>query len=254
MRVRILAFALAAASCFAAHEGGSRERTFVQALEAFDRAKSPEDFRRAAELFESMLQDGYKNGAVYYNLGNAWMKAGEHGRAIAAYRKAQPFRPRDPYLQANLNQALSTAPGKLPPAPQPWWRQVFFWKDWFAIPEKFMVATALGLIAFLLALAALKWTPSRAALNRAALTLAALSVLAGIEASMSWSDASDTRHAVVVKETIARKGNSAEYQAAFDQPLKDGAEFTVLEQRGDWVFGHFEGAGDAWVPRDAIVQ
>ena len=54
---------------------------------------------------------------MYYNLGNAYFRAGEYGRAIAAYRKAKPYRPRDPYLEANLRQALSVAPGRLPEPP-----------------------------------------------------------------------------------------------------------------------------------------
>src|ERR1700678_3289368 len=85
---------------------GTRERTFVHALEVFDAAKAPDDYRESAALLESLLADGFKNGAVFYNLGNAYFRAGEYGRSIAAYRKAKPYRPRDPYLEANLRQVL----------------------------------------------------------------------------------------------------------------------------------------------------
>src|SRR5579864_1473103 len=117
-------------------EPGTRERTFVRALEVFDAAKSPEEYRSSAALLESLLADGYRNGAVYYNLGNAYFRAGEYGRSIAAYRKAKPYRPRDPYLEANLRQALSVAPGRLPEPPPPWWRHVLFWSGWLSFPEK----------------------------------------------------------------------------------------------------------------------
>src|SRR5262249_36809000 len=79
-----------------AAEPGTRERTFLHALEVFDAAKAAADYRESAALLESLLTDGFKNGAVYYNLGNAYFRAGEYGRAIAAYRKAKAFRPRDP--------------------------------------------------------------------------------------------------------------------------------------------------------------
>src|SRR4029077_10845798 len=82
--------------------------------EVFDSAKTPQDYAESAALLESLLADGFRNGAVYYNLGNAWFRAGQYGRAIAAYRKAKAYRPRDPYLDANLRQALSVAPGRLP--------------------------------------------------------------------------------------------------------------------------------------------
>src|SRR5215831_15904078 len=95
-------------------EPAARGRTFLRAIEVFDAAKTTQDYREAAALLESLLADGFRNGAVYYNLGNAYYRAKEYGRAIAAYRKAKPYRPRDPYLEANLRQALAVAAGRLP--------------------------------------------------------------------------------------------------------------------------------------------
>jgi tetratricopeptide (TPR) repeat protein len=232
----------------------SRDRIFVQALEAFDKAKTDDDYRHVAETLETLLADGYQNGAVYYNLGNAWMKAGEHGRAIAAYRKALPLRPRDPYLVANLNHAIATAPGRLPQPPQEWWRNIFFWQNWLSLPEKFSAMMILFSLATVLALAALKWTAARRQLYSAAAFFVLLGVLAGVDGWIGWSEVEHSRHAVVVAESVARKGNSNEYEKAFDQPLKDGAEFTIIERRGDWVFGHFEGAGDGWLPKSNVVE
>ena len=94
-------------------DSGDRQRIFVKALELFDEAKKPEDYLESARSFESILKDGYQSGVVYYNLGNAYYRAGEYGRAILNYRKAKFFRPRDPYLAANLQQAISMAPGRL---------------------------------------------------------------------------------------------------------------------------------------------
>jgi len=73
-----------------AAEPGSRERTFVRALEVFDAAKTSGDYRESAALLESLLADGLQSGAVYYNPGNAYFRAGEYGRSIAAYRQAKP--------------------------------------------------------------------------------------------------------------------------------------------------------------------
>src|SRR5262245_45208005 len=139
--MRSIAFALlvlssALTSASIAAEPGDRQRTFVRALELFDAAKTPADYRASAALLESLLSDGYRNGAVFYNLGNAYFRAGEIGRAIAAYRKAKFYRPRDPYLDANLRQALSVAPGRLAEPPIPWWKHVLFWSGWLSFPEK----------------------------------------------------------------------------------------------------------------------
>ena len=61
-----------------------------------------------------------------------------------------------------------------------------------------------------------------------------------LDAGLAFADVDWSRHGVVTRETIARKGIGKDYEPAFDQPLKDGAEFTVLSENGDWIFGHFE--------------
>src|SRR5258708_4463609 len=151
----LIALALWSPGVATAAESGTRERTFLRALEVFDAAKTPHDYGESAALLESLLTDGYRNGAVYYNLGNAYFRAGQYGRAIAAYRKAKSYRPRDPYLDANLRQALSVAPGRLPEPPSPWWRHVLFWSGWLSFPEKSYAAFAGFLMAALAASAAL---------------------------------------------------------------------------------------------------
>ncbi|MBS0262467.1 MAG: hypothetical protein JSS02_11000 [Planctomycetes bacterium] len=235
-----------------AGEPGTRERTFLRALEMFDVAKTPADYRESALQFESLLSDGYRNGAVYYNLGNAWFRAGEYGRAIAAYRKAQPFRPRDVYLEANLRQALAVAPGKLPAAPAPWWSHVLFWTGWLSFPEKVYLAFGGLLVSALLSALSALWRNSRLAWSSGAVL--AVGLVFALDAGLAYRDIAWPRSAVVTQETVARKGIGQNYEPAFDQPLKDGAEFTILSEHGDWVFGHFAGIGDGWLRREHIVR
>jgi tetratricopeptide (TPR) repeat protein len=235
-----------------AAEPGTRERTFIRALEVFDAAKGPKDYHEAATLLESLLADGFRNGAAYYNLGNAYFRAGEYGRAIAAYRKAKTYRPRDPYLAANLQQALSAAPGRLPEPPPPWWRHVLFWSGSLSFPEKVRAAFAGLVLAALLSCAALLLRRPRVYGIGAGLVAAAAVI--GLDAGLDYADFAGSRHGVVTTETIARKGIGKDYEAAFDQPLKDGAEFTVLSENGDWIFGHFEGIGDGWLRREHTVR
>jgi tetratricopeptide (TPR) repeat protein len=231
---------------------GERQRTFIRALEVFDTAKTPREYRESAALLESLLADGFRNGAVYYNLGNAYFRAGDYGRAISAYRKAKPYRPRDPYLDANLRQALSAAPGHLPDPPALWWSHVLFWSAWLSFPEKANTAFAGYLLAALLAAGALFLRRPRVYWMAAALVIGA-TVLA-LDAGLAYADIGWSRHGVVTADTIARKGIGKDYEAAFDQPLKDGAEFTILSESGDWIFGHFEGIGDGWLRREHTTR
>ena len=108
----LIAATLIVASGMAAYVGCGRgvdfeaAHAFQQAQTAFDQAASPEDFLKVAGMYQSILDRGLVSGAVLYNQGNAMMRAGERGRAIAAYREATRYRPTDPYLQANLRYAL----------------------------------------------------------------------------------------------------------------------------------------------------
>src|SRR5205823_1595380 len=49
--------------------------------------------------------------ALLFNLGNAFFKNGQVGRAIAAYREAEQIDPRDPDIRANLKFVLGAVPG-----------------------------------------------------------------------------------------------------------------------------------------------
>ena len=56
------------------------------------------------------LDRGQISGAVLYNQGNAFMQAGQRGRAIAAYRQARRYLGPDLFLEANLAYALGNQP------------------------------------------------------------------------------------------------------------------------------------------------
>ncbi len=233
-------------------ESGTREPAFVRALELFDSAKSADDYRESANVLESMLADGFQSGAVYYNLGNAYYRAGEFGRAILNYRKAKPYRPRDSYLAANLEQALSVAPGRLSEPPRPWWNHVLFWTDWVSVSTK-LRSFFLGMSsAAVLTALAIVFRVRR--LRFATFALVLVSVVIGIDGWLCDPQFNPSRRAVITGETIARKGIGNSYEPAFNQPLRDGAEFQILEETSDWTFGHFGGIGDGWVRNEFVAR
>ena len=235
-----------------AAEPGSYERSFVRALELFDGAKSPEEYRESAQVLESILADGLRNGAVYYNLGNAYYRAGDYGRAILNYRKAKPYLPGYPYLAANLEQALAAAPGRLAEPPDAWWSHVLFWTDWLSFPAKvYAFFWGLSLAAVALAVAAFLRV-SRLSLPIALLVFCSLAI--GLDAALSDTEITGFRRGVITGETTARKGTDTSYEAAFDQPLRDGAEFQILNETHDWTLGHFEGIGDGWVRNEFVAR
>ena len=233
-------------------------RKFQLAQQSFDMAllqngdsgQSGEEFLRAAVLYQEILDAGFVSGAVLFNQGNAFMGAGQRGRAIACYRQAKRYRPRDPLLDLALRTALDTDDARRDRALVDY---VLFWQDWISYGGKFRLAGGMAAVAFLVALGALfagrrRWV---AYCGWAAL---ALTLLMAASAAYDWYRFDGVEHGVVVVEqAVARKGNADSFEPAFTQPLAEGTEFVVVERRGDWFFLGLPGAKEGWVKRDEVV-
>jgi hypothetical protein len=241
-----LIVAAAGASC---GRGPDREvsRRLQEAQAAFLEAAAPEDYLHVAALYQEVLDGGFVNGAVLFNQGNAFMRAGKKGRAVAAYRRAERYRARDPNLAANLELALGrpAAPGR-----RTLLDHFFFWQRWLSYAEKFRVAAAAGGLALLFGLWGL--LAGRSTLRRSA-TLAALflTTLLSASAALDWYRYDVVGQGVVVAvETVARKGNAESFASAFSAPLKEGTEFTLREDRGDWLRIRLTGGLEGWIRRE----
>ncbi len=250
-RFILLATTMAVVGC-----GGSasleQARQFEQAGQKLQEASTPQDSLEAASAYEALLDSGLESGAVYYNLGNAYLQAGQKGRAIAAYQQATRYRPRDPYLAANL----ANARGDLARIAdeRSWSRRMLFWQDWVSLPDKLRITAILATIAFALGLVALLRDAWRKPLRRAAGVALGGTLLSGLSLAVEVSDTKFTQHGVIVEDgTVARKGNAETYEAAFTEALDEGVEFTVLERRGDWVHLRLGRDLDGWIPEAKAV-
>ncbi len=63
------------------------------------------DFAGALEIYRQITGQGMENGKIYYNMGNAYFKSGELGKAILAYEQALKYLPRDEDIKTNLEFA-----------------------------------------------------------------------------------------------------------------------------------------------------
>jgi tetratricopeptide (TPR) repeat protein len=225
-------------------------RKYQRALETFDQAASAEDYLRSAALYQEIIGRGVVSGALLYNQGNAYMRAGRRGRAIACYRQALMYRPRDPQLLANLQLALG--PGTSLHPPRVLLDYVFFWQDWISYPGKVQATAWLAGVAFTLGVLAL-FVPPRRVFRRAGWGVLAAAAILGASAVYDWYRFERTERGVVVQaEVVARKGNADSYDPAFTAPLKEGTEFLVVERRGAWLHVELAGGQGGWVPQAAV--
>lgn len=70
----------------------------------------------AVQIYTQLVAQGVRDGALFYNLGNAYFQQGDLRRAIVSYEQAAQLTPRDPDVRQNL--ALARGQAKVA-APQP---------------------------------------------------------------------------------------------------------------------------------------
>jgi tetratricopeptide (TPR) repeat protein len=71
-------------------------------------------YAEAAKGYELVLADKVYSPEIFFNLGNAYFKAGDSARALLNYRRAWYFIPGDPDLRANMQLAAKSAGVTLP--------------------------------------------------------------------------------------------------------------------------------------------
>lgn len=225
------------------------EAAFLRAQKAFDSAKTQTDYLLAASLFQRLIDQGMESGAVFYNQGNAYMRGGQRGRAIACYRQAKRYLPRDGRLEANLQYALRNSATR---AGRPLMEYVLFWQDWLSYPEKFRLSTLTAAITFALALGGLFY--SQGWWRRAAALALLCTVILGCSAIYDWYRFTQIRYGVVSSsEAIARKGNAESYEPALTAPLAEGVEFKLVDVRGDWLLVRLPAGQEGWLKSSDVV-
>lgn len=77
-------------------------KDLVKANAAYREAK----YSDAIAGYEGVLNHGLESAQLYYNLGNAYFKAGQTGKAVLNYERAKRLAPRDMDLLANLKYVV----------------------------------------------------------------------------------------------------------------------------------------------------
>ncbi len=219
------------------------ESAFSEALDvansgAFS-SRIEEAFSEAALEFESCASEGIRPGPSWYNAGNAWFKAGEIGRAIASYRKAEAYRPFDERLQESLAAARALRVDE------------FMEQRSRAWPTRWVLA-GIALLWVLSWLGLLFWQRFR---TRVLLIVSGL----GLTGSCVLGAGEMKRHLVeeqegvlIAEEAFGRKGPSFAYQSAFLEPLHSGLELRILEAQENWLRVSIGTGDECWLPQASV--
>ncbi|MBU0732524.1 MAG: tetratricopeptide repeat protein [Proteobacteria bacterium] len=117
------------------------EEDFFKANQSYRENK----FQEAIEGYLRLIRSGHGGGQVYYNLGNAYFRASQLGRAILEYERALLLMPRDPDLKFNLSHARDQTRDAILES-RGSMGTVFFWLGSFSLNELFWCLAVLNIL------------------------------------------------------------------------------------------------------------
>jgi tetratricopeptide (TPR) repeat protein len=220
------------------------ESAFAKANQAYSQAR----FQEAVEGYESLVQAGQWNTTVFYDLGNAYYRLGNFGKAILNYQRALALDPHHPEADANLRLARDEA------------RALELRRDWIeryasmATVKQYSIAAAIAFWSAVFIVARMVLSRRRSA---GRIALAALSlVVCGVSVFGTFTLENGTRGnalAVVTGKEIEARLATAD-NAKSILLLPPGSEIKILSERGDWIYVALPNDQRGWIPASSAER
>jgi hypothetical protein len=211
-------------------------------------------YLQAAVLYDSLTQAGFGNAAVYFNLGNAYFRAGNVGRAIWAYRSAGTLAPRDPDIEANLIVARLAARDRIEAVAPGFLKQV--WRalsGLLSLREGSLLVSLLWIGLWIVLAIWLFYSRLRRFINPFLKVLVTLWAAAALVLAARYIATSNTVPAVVVvDETEALSGPGGDADVVFSG--HSGLECIVRGRRADYLLVELANGRVGWVPASDLAS
>lgn len=124
-----------------AAENQHQDEVFFRANQAYKEGH----FQEAVNGYCQLIRSGHATGHLFYNLGNAYFRVKQLGRAICYYERARLLIPRDADLNFNLNYARDQTQDAIPEA-RGFMKIIFFWLESLNLHELFQGFAVLNIL------------------------------------------------------------------------------------------------------------
>jgi len=210
------------------------------------------DYKKAAELYESLIDQDPKTAVFYYDLGNTYVRLEKFSRAILNYEKALRLDPRNADVRANLRYTRGLLEYRVEDSRNWYLKAMENVLKYATEREIYIVVLAIlfvflvgGILYFFRGHGAF-WNPWQRFVF--ALLLASVLVAFGKQVQSNM-----IRDAIVMqKECEARYGPSEHDQVAFK--MGEGIKVFVMDRREDWSRVLLTNGEGGWVRDSDIVE
>ncbi len=233
----------------AALHAETAEQAFDQANQLYQQGT----FTDAIEKYEAILQSGLVSAELYYNLGNAYYKTGNIGKAILNYERALRLQPNDDDILHNLQLANLMLTDRIEPTPR-----LFIWDWWEGIKRAFSLSgiTWISYVIFLFLLGSIATVllAGTYALRRVGFA-AALggAVLLGIALVIFFGKLDDVQRSdlAVVTANITTIKNSPDPKSTDAFVLHSGVKVLITDRVNEWLKIRLADGKVGWMERNA---
>lgn len=247
----ILLFCLVVSAVVALH-AQSAEQMFQQGNQLYQQGKLAE----AREAYETILNNGYVSGPLYYNLGNVYYKTGNIAKAILNYERALRLMPNDDDLRHNLQLANMMIVDKIESTPR-----LFLWDYWDGIKNSFSMQSITWITYALFVLFVAAFSLVIVARTYAVRKLAMFGGLGGTVVFFAFliimlakaSDEHRIDEAIVIAQITTAK-NSPDDKSSDAFVLHAGVKVQVTDRLKDWVKVRLADGKIGWLERTATEE
>ena len=211
----------------------------------FDRANQEYahgHFKEAIRSYETLARSGQWSANLFYDLGNAYFRTGDFGRAILNYERALALERHHPEAVANLQIARDEA------------RALEMQQSWperylqFGSVNQYSLAAAIAFWVGAFCVVGLIFARRRSArmmaLSILSLSLFALGILAIYETE---NGSKGCALAIITGDTLQARLATAD-TANSVLALPPGSEIKILSTRGDWIYAALPNNLRGWIP------
>lgn len=237
---------------FSLLQAASPADVFSDGVDAYQAGDYPEAIRQ----FLQLEQEGYDSFAVTYNLGNAYYKNGNLGKAILYYERTLLHHPGHAEVEQNLNIVRARIRDRVDPIPL-----LFFVRWWNDLksslrPESIFYASCLLLCIVSTALFVF-FGFTRLMLRRSALAVVsvfgALFIMSVALYTARLDDYRSHRFAIVMPSKVTVL-STPDASAVESFNMHEGLKVEILDSKQDMYHIRLADGKNGWIQRDAIER
>ena len=212
------------------------------------------NFEEAATLYQTLVDSGYNNPELYFNLGNAYFKQNQIPQAILNYERAYLLNSSDEDIEFNLEYARTFTVDRIEPLP------VFFLLKWYRSVRQILSSNgwawcSLFWIAVTLSFVLIFWFALKSSTKRLSFSLGIISLVFAVVSivfSAQEKENETIRDKAIIFQSVVTVKSSPGETGKEIFILHSGTKVQITKALGKWVEVRIADGNKGWIPSESI--